>query len=68
VIVLDANILVRAVPCSAPVLDCGQHYFSSRIDGVKVIPTNNPSGPIAKSDCWPEKKARSKKPRKPVRL
>lgn len=34
-------------------LDRGQHYFSSRIHGVKVIPTNNPSGPMKRLTVWP---------------
>lgn len=43
----------QPLECVATDLDFAAAYFSSRIDGVKVIPTNNPSGPMKRLTVWP---------------
>lgn len=38
---------------AARVTRTGQRYFSTRIDGVKVTPINNPSGAKKRLTVWP---------------
>src|SRR5260370_42646421 len=35
------------------ILEHGLDYFFSRIDGVKVMPTSNPSGAMKRLTVWP---------------
>jgi hypothetical protein len=49
--------VVRCAPASSATeretCHCGHRHFSSRIHGVKVIPTSKPSGPMKRLTVWP---------------